>query len=174
VLYSSSNLNVGEDLTICLGEEKQISLDSSFSNYQWQPNYNVVINGLHSLFVFPHKTTSYVIQAKDVYECVFEDSLTIKIDTCKSDLYVPSAFSPNGNGINDYFKPLVKGFILKYQFSIYNRWGQLVFSTNKINDGWNGNFTDKPQPTGVFVWTCSYQFLNERPKQVKGTVLLIR
>lgn len=174
VSYSSSNFNVGPDLTVCLGEEKQISLDPSFSNYQWQPNYNVVTTGLSFFSVFPHKTTSYEIQAKDVYDCILKDSLTIKIDTCNTDLYVPTAFTPNGDGTNDYFKPLVKGFILKYQFSIYNRWGQLVFSTNKISDGWNGYVTNKPQPTGVFVWTCSFQFLNERPKQVKGTVLLIR
>jgi gliding motility-associated-like protein len=62
------------------------------------------------------------------------------------------------------------GHVKQYHFSIYNRWGQLIFQTKELNKGWDG----KMQNTGVFLWTCTYQFEGEAIKNERGTILLIK
>jgi len=174
VLYSNSSLNLGEDINICLGEERALSSTSEYRNYYWQPNYNISSTGSNSPTVFPYQTTTYFVQARDASDCIVKDTILVRVDTCETAFFVPSAFTPNHDGKNDMFEPVVKGLLLKYQFSIYNRWGQLIFSTNKVNEGWNGEINNRRQTAGTYVWICSYQFLNGPPKQMKGTVLLIR
>jgi len=88
--------------------------------------------------------------------------------------YVPSAFTPNNDGKNDIFRPLIFGNVKKYQFTIYNRWGQIVFQTTEIGKGWDGKFGGMQQDPNVFVWTCTYQLEAEEVKHEKGSVTLIR
>ncbi|HMK24840.1 MAG TPA: T9SS type B sorting domain-containing protein [Chitinophagaceae bacterium] len=89
-------------------------------------------------------------------------------------LYVPTAFTPNADGKNDNFKPSIFGNVLQYQFAVYSRWGEIVFSTNKIDEGWNGSFNGHRQDANIFVWYCIYQLEGEDVKRKKGTVALIR
>jgi gliding motility-associated-like protein len=63
---------------------------------------------------------------------------------------------------------------LKYSFSIYNRWGQVVFQTTDIHKGWDGHYGGAQQSMNTFVWICSYKFDNEEMKSQKGTVVLLR
>ena len=85
------------------------------------------------------------------------DSYTALIKTLDQFLlYVPNSFSPNNDGINDVFIPKVRGADLKdYTFSIYNRWGEQVFETTQINEGWDGSFNeaDGDVQSGVYVWS---------------------
>lgn len=95
------------------------------------------------------------------------------INTCE--VYVPTAFTPNGDGQNDYLYPLNAYLANDLSFSVYNRYGQMVFHTKDWTKGWDGTFRDKKQPAGSFVWLLS--FINSRTgKNVvrKGTALLIR
>jgi len=93
---------------------------------------------------------------------------------CLQGFYIPTAFTPNQDGRNDYFKPLVLGNIKKYQFSIFNRYGQLVFQSADPGKGWDGNVKGSKAENAVFVWTCSYQFEDGPPENKKGTVILVR
>jgi gliding motility-associated-like protein len=68
-------------------------------------------------------------------------------------LYIPNAFTPNGDGINEEFKPIGDAVDAEdYTFSIYNRLGELIFQTNNLNNGWNGTYKGKDLPNGVYVW----------------------
>jgi gliding motility-associated-like protein len=89
--------------------------------------------------------------------------------------YVPTAFTPNGDKINDNFKILSTGpAILKF-FRVYNRWGQEIFTSHNINNGWDGNLDGKNMPTGVYVWTFeAIDGLTGEKVIQKGTVTLIR
>ena len=89
------------------------------------------------------------------------------------DIYVPSGFTPNGDGRNDIFKPLYYGKLMNCRFVIFNRPGQKVFETTDCTRGWDGKIKGIAQ-TGTFVWTLSYQFEGENKKEAKGTVTLIR
>lgn len=88
---------------------------------------------------------------------------------------VPTAFTPNGDGRNDYLYPLNAIKAEKLEFRIYNRWGQLIFQTNNWKTGWDGTFKGIPQATGVYVWFLNYVDRDTKQlRQMKGTTALIR
>jgi gliding motility-associated-like protein len=87
---------------------------------------------------------------------------------------VPTAFTPNGDGLNDLFKPILSGNITRFNFSIYNRWGEKVFETQSPGQGWTGKLNGVPVANGVFIWYCQYQLAGQAAKIKKGTVMLIR
>ena len=86
-------------------------------------------------------------------------------------------FSPNNDGINDYFFPrqLLSANLSDFRMRIYNRWGQLIFETNKLDGrGWDGKFNEKPQPQGVYVYLIEAVTGNRYPEQYQGNVTLLR
>jgi gliding motility-associated-like protein len=94
---------------------------------------------------------------------------------CATRIYAPTAFSPNGDGINDEFKPFVNAYweISFYQLSIYDRWGNQVFVTHDISDSWNGNNAS----VGMYAWSLEYQLKDDENngKQIKsGEIVLVR
>ena len=89
-------------------------------------------------------------------------------------LFVPSAFTPNHDGKNDVFRAMLFGDVLKFDFKIYNRWGEVVFHTNDRYKGWNGVYNGIEQDSNVFTWMCQYQLNGDTLKLAKGTVMLIR
>ncbi|MBI2720655.1 MAG: gliding motility-associated C-terminal domain-containing protein [Bacteroidetes bacterium] len=91
-------------------------------------------------------------------------------------LYVPNAFTPNGDGINDVFFP--KGFgIVKYELNIFDRWGERLFTTNKFEEGWPGNYTGRTQdmvPNGVYVWQIRVLNVFGKSKELTGKVTVTK
>jgi gliding motility-associated-like protein len=84
---------------------------------------------------------------------------------------VPNAFTPNGDGLNDSFKPVVNVELVKqFSMSIYNKWGQRIFETNSVGNSWSGKDT---QP-GVYNWVISYSNRIGKMFQMKGVVTVIR
>ena len=114
------------------------------------------------------------MQVKDLNGCIGKDSIIVKEKQCTSGLYVPTAFTPNGDGLNDIFRPTLHGNVKQLTFTVYNRFGQLVFQTNNPGKGWDGKFGGILEESNVFVWICKYQFEGEESAIKKGTVLLIR
>lgn len=88
--------------------------------------------------------------------------------------YVPNAFTPNNDGRNDVFKPMIFGNVVHYSFVIYNRFGQKVFESTDLTRGWDGNFHGTNSPGDIFVWSCVYQFAGENVENKKGSVTLVR
>ena len=88
--------------------------------------------------------------------------------------YIPTAFTPNGDGKNDQFNPLLLGNVLSYHFTIYNRWGEKVFESTEVGKGWDGRVKAVDTDSHGYAWTCQYQLAGGTPKQEKGTVVLIR
>jgi gliding motility-associated-like protein len=117
---------------------------------------------------------TYWLEVEDQSGCRGKDSIIIKPKECTTGVYVSTAFTPNGDGKNDVFKALVFGQVNKFEFRIYNRWGQVVFYTTDPIKGWDGKVKGLDQDTGVFVWTCRYMLVGEQEKFEKGTVTIIR
>lgn len=88
-------------------------------------------------------------------------------------LYVPNAFTPNTDGKNDVFKPIVRD-VLRYEFLIFDRWGQLVFKTENTEAGWNGKRNGKPCPIDVYIYQINYAGLDGIDKVVRGHFTLIK
>jgi gliding motility-associated-like protein len=90
------------------------------------------------------------------------------------EIYIPTAFSPNNDGKNDKFIPFPVGIKKINYFRVFNRWGQLIYSTSSLNDGWDGKYAGKEQPSGVYVWMAEGVTLDNRVISHTGTVVLIR
>jgi len=85
----------------------------------------------------------------------------------------PNAFTPNGDGLNDVFRPVSQG-VIKYELFIYNRWGELIFTTKDLAAGWNGTVKGEPAKPDVYVWKAIGNFTNGRGFEIAGDVTLIR
>jgi gliding motility-associated-like protein len=89
-------------------------------------------------------------------------------------MYVPTAFTPNGDGMNDTFKPILLGMKSLSYFRVYNRFGELMFSTSQVDHGWDGVYKGKPQDTATFVWMAGGITYKGQVRKKKGYVVLIR
>ncbi len=87
---------------------------------------------------------------------------------------MPTAFTPNGDGLNDLCRPVIFGTLDKYEFTVYNRYGETVFHSKQPGKGWDGMVKGKQQNAGTFMWVCQYQLDGKMLELEKGTVVLIR
>lgn len=116
---------------------------------------------------------SILLTAKTTEGCADSTSSVVNIlDKCG--VFVPSAFSPGNDGRNDLFKPYFLGAYKLKQFSVYDRNGVLVYTTNKIGDGWNGMYKGIRLTTSVLVWMMEYEDDTGKINFLKGTVTLVR
>jgi gliding motility-associated-like protein len=100
--------------------------------------------------------------------------INVKVFATKAQVFVPTAFTPNGDGRNDRLRPIPVGIQRIEYFHVYSRWGQLVFSTRTTGEGWDGTINGKTQTTGVFTWVVKAVDIDGKPYSQKGTVTLIR
>lgn len=167
--------NAGSD-TFAVPEEPLQLNATGGSTYFWTPATGLsdptIANPIVTLSSDIDSVT-YTVRAS-IGSCYAEDKVVVKVYKNGPDIVVPSAFTPNGDGKNDISKPVVYGITKLNYFSIYNRWGQMVFTTNELNKGWDGNFGGTAQPAGTFVYQA--EGVDYRGKIVfrKGTLVLIR
>jgi gliding motility-associated-like protein len=155
------------DTSLCSYSSMQIKPASSFKSYLWN-------TGSTGNAITVTQPGWYWLQVKDYSNCEGKDSILINPKQCMEGFYIPSAFTPNNDGQNDTFSPLLFGIVIKYKFLVYNRWGEKVFETSSLQNGWNGKVSGSPTDSNVFVWQCSYQFQGQREEHRKGTFILIR
>jgi gliding motility-associated-like protein len=138
-----------------------------FTSYLWNTNQTTRAISIS-------QPGTYWLKVKDNNTCEGIDSITVTSRQCTAGLFVPTAFTPNKDGKNDFFKPLLFGLVKSYEFAVAYIFGQTVFKTKNMDAGWNGSVNGIEQQTGVFVWYCFYQ-LEGQPKQMaKGTVVLLK
>ncbi|HEY6064012.1 MAG TPA: gliding motility-associated C-terminal domain-containing protein, partial [Chitinophagaceae bacterium] len=116
---------------------------------------------------------TYQVVATTAEGCKGEGYVRIKISK-GPDIYVPTGFTPDQDGKNDKFTPIPVGIKNYNYFRVFNRWGQMIFSTTRQNEGWDGNLGGKEQPAGVYVWMIEGITKDNRVISKKGTVILIR
>ncbi|MBI1341874.1 MAG: T9SS type B sorting domain-containing protein [Terrimonas sp.] len=115
----------------------------------------------------------YTIQITTDAGCLTVDTQLVR-SFKKVNIYVPTAFTPNNDGLNDYLKPIAAGIkALKY-FRVYNRWGQLVFDLQSDPKGWDGKINGRPQASQVLVWVTEGIGADDKIYREKGTAVLIR
>jgi gliding motility-associated-like protein len=156
-----------DDAFLCYEDVLTITTKTGYNSYQWSNNTTDPV-----LNIF--QAGLYWLKVTDDKGCSGKDSIVITGQDCPKGIYIPNAFTPNKDGFNDTFGPQVYGKIAKFRFTIFNRWGQVVFQTVDSRKKWDGSFKGLSQDGNVFVWTCEYQFENSEPEQKRGTVTLIR
>ncbi|MCF6171633.1 MAG: gliding motility-associated C-terminal domain-containing protein [Bacteroidales bacterium] len=118
----------------------------------------------------------YVVEVISYEGCKATDAVQILWGE-GTPFYLPNAFTPNGDGLNDIFKAIPKyDYVSKYQLTIYNRWGQQIFECNDIDCGWDGNYNGKASPNGAYIYKIIYEEISRpgQSKTLEGTVVLVR
>jgi gliding motility-associated-like protein len=130
-----------------------------------QKSYTPIFDGLTEQL--------YTIEIKTNSGCVTVDTQLVK--TVKQvEVYVPTAFTPNGDGLNDFLRPIVMGIKEVRRFSIFNRWGQLIFDTKTDRPGWDGMLQGSPMSSQAVVWMFEGIGVDNKMYMRKGTSVLIR
>jgi gliding motility-associated-like protein len=166
-IFSSPSGFLPADTVVCSYGTLDIRPIKNFSNYRWS---NHAITSVITI----SRPGTYWLQVTDDNNCKGRDSIIVNPKECLKGFYIPTAFTPNNDGGNDVYKPLLFGIVKKYQFTIYNRLGEKVFQSIEPGKGWNGPNAGSQQDTNIFIWVCSYQLAGEVSKVKKGTVVLIR
>lgn len=163
----------GNDTIITTGETFQLHATGG-NDYLWSPSTGLSDPNISDPVVNGNKDIEYVVKVTQEPEgCFAYDSIHVRY-IIGPDIYVPSAFTPNGDGMNDIFRPIPVGITHIDYFRVYNRWGQMVFQTTQYMKGWDGTFHGKPCDEGGYVWMVRGEDEKGRSIEKKGTVLLIR
>lgn len=152
-----------------------VSVDIIGSSFTWFPVTGLSDPNILSPLASPTETTTYYCTVISPNGCTTVDSVIVRIIFVPN-VNIPTAFTPNGDGINDYFHPLIKGVVEDSDFRIYNRWGELIYqSNNAYASGWDGTYNGVPQEVGayVFIFNCKAAVTGV-PHNFKGNVTLLR
>ena len=176
-------VNLGSGSLVVAGTQvtmNPILTNGPFKNYVWTPFTDLSCNNCPRPVATINTNISYKLEAENIYGCKGSDTINYTV-TCEEavQLYVPNAFSPDGDGLNDVLMIRGKGLAAIKYFRIFNRWGQLVFERNNVaaNDpgqGWDGRVNGKPANPDVYVYTAEVVCTGGSVFEKKGNVTLFR
>jgi gliding motility-associated-like protein len=153
--------------SICQYGTLNIEPLKSFNAYTWS-------TGSNQYRILVDKPGQYTLTVRDSNNCVGKDTIQVSPKICFTGVMIPTGFTPNNDQLNDIFRAKVYGIVESFNLQVYDRWGNLVFSTNDPKNGWDGKTKGIPANTGVFIWQCRYKLLGEKQGFQKGTLTLIR
>ncbi len=167
-------VNITPETTIRYGDSIRLNVDSG-DYYVWTSPFSLDNENIQDPVARPKESTLYTVYAWNRYGCRDTGFVKINVDFAMAE-FIPSAFSPNGDGKNDVFRI----FNLRYQkiteFRIFNRWGQEVYGTTNTAEGWNGrnSHTGEPADMGVYQYLIRTVRPDGTPQLYKGDVMLMR
>ena len=175
-------VNAGDDTSVVVGEPLQLNATSNDTttpggdSFAWSPIIGLNNPDIYNpVATFSAETDSvdYLVTATSAIGCTGTASILVRIFKTGPDIFVPNAFTPGGL-TNTIFRPVPVG-ITGLTFSrVYYRWGQLVFSTTRIGDGWDGRVDGHPEESGTFVWMVEGATYKGKTIFHKGTMILVR
>ncbi|RLD66366.1 MAG: hypothetical protein DRI84_04960 [Bacteroidetes bacterium] len=157
-------VSISNDTFLCENRSIFLELKDSSAQYLWSTGNTdnlIEITESGTYWVIAHNRCGTV-----------SDSITVSECQCK--IAIPNAFSPNGDGLNDVFEPKFDCHFKKYNFKIYNRWGELLFDTYNPFESWNGTYQFNELDPGVYVYIITYQTFQDKTYHLKGNVYLVK
>jgi len=174
LLIQSFKPFAGNDTIIVKGAAMQFDATGG-TQYAWSPSDNLSNPSISDpVGDFPDTGTfDYVVEVASSFGCTGSDTIEVRVVN-QAEFFVPDAFTPNGDGKNDVFKPIAVGYKSINYFCVFNRYGQRVYTGNSFDEGWDGTFNGERADMGVYFWEIS--FVDRYGKQgfLKGDVTLIR
>ncbi|MCB9193921.1 MAG: gliding motility-associated C-terminal domain-containing protein [Flavobacteriales bacterium] len=162
-------VDLGPDLDLCEGEDLALSVPFANGSVAWS-------TGAQGASIHVDQPGTYTVQVSS--DCgVAIDSVHVILIACGPYIHVPNAFTPDGDGHNDQFLPVIDGDLLDYTFDIFDRWGERIFTSTVPGEAWDGTVGGAPVPDGVYVWQLHYKALaHDGVKQDRmiGHVTLLR
>ncbi|MBI1193359.1 MAG: T9SS type B sorting domain-containing protein [Bacteroidetes bacterium] len=173
-LFPLPEPDLGPDQRFCPGDVITLDVGPGFAEVSWS-------TGQLAQSVQVELAGPYRVTVADANGCLGSDSITLdylSVDSCQTLVVFPNAFTPNGDGLNDLFRPVVHGALpLQFEWQLVNRWGQTVFLSSDYRTGWDGTFRGKPAEMGVYIWQAVMELVRDGQPQLEtrsGTVTLIR
>jgi gliding motility-associated-like protein len=167
-----TNAFAGNDTIAAANQPVQLNASGGLS-YEWTPLTGLSAANIPNPVATNATDRSYYLKAFTPEGCESYDTIKIKIYKCP-EIYVPGAFTPNGDGKNDLLRAIPVGISSFEYLAVYNRYGQLIFKTSDYNSGWDGKVNGKEQDTGNYVWLAAAIDFRGNKIFRKGTVLIIR
>jgi gliding motility-associated-like protein len=147
-IYPNPQPNLGEEGLFC-SDQETFTIDAGvYNSYLWS-------NGSTSSTIDIDEENTYTVTVTDENNCIGTDSILVS-DVCPTFVFVPNAFSPNFDGINDKFEVQGRN-ILSLKMSIYDRWGELIFYSNEMDASWDGTFRNQALPDGIYVYVIEVE-----------------
>lgn len=164
----------GNDTIIVKGEIINFRATGGF-HYVWTPATNLSTDVINNPTGFYPDTGrfGYSVHITSLVGCEGDDSINVWV-VSQGSLFVPNAFTPNGDGVNDFLKPFAVGYAKVNFFGVFNRWGERVFTSEDFSKGWDGRYKDKLAPMDTYNWLLKVTDKDGNQETRKGDVILIR
>ncbi len=168
VIHELPEINLGDTILLYTGSTITLWATPDMQSYFWS-------TGSEGQGLSVNEQGDYWVEVQDWNCCTNSDSVYVKV----FEYYIPNAFTPNGDGLNDIFRVVGLYRDINFKMYIYNRWGQLVFQSDDIDQGWDGTVGNQPAESSTYVWILQVDFLGEDivtsgDVVLKGTVTLVK
>ncbi len=166
----STTINLGESLLL------SVVVNTDHNNqYTWTPAENITCSTCQNTLTAPTVTTLYTVNVVDANGCKAVDTLTVEVKSV-SDIFIPNAFSPNGDGQNDFLQIYGNtGTLAFVDFMVFDRWGEKVFESGNANFSWDGTYKGELVPPGAYIYTMKAVFMNGYARNdFKGSVTVLK
>ncbi len=169
-----ASVSVGSDTMITANEPLDLHAidvnNNQFTKFKWSPATGLNDpNSKDPIAILGPGVYSYTLTARTDKDCSASDEIKVTVFNT-IDIYVPTGFTPNGDGRNDVLKPVLAGIKELKVFEVFDRWGKMIFKTSKAGEGWNG----QQQVSGTYVWYAEGIDILNRPVKRKGVTVLMR
>ena len=162
----------GNDTNAVIGLPHQLSATGGTS-YLWTPSSGLSNPFAQNPLATISRDTRFLVQVTDIAGC--KDTASVLFRAYQGIRYfIPNAFSPNGDGINEVFRPVAVGVISTEWFRVFNRYGHVMFESSNIQNGWDGTFKGVRQPIGNYIWSIKGKGRDGNVIEMKGNVVLVR
>ena len=161
----------GHDTIAMRGAQHQLMASGGVS-YEWTPTFPLNYPSIYNPLATLNDDQMFLVVVTDAEGCLGVDTIFIRVYDGPT-YYVPNSFTPNGDGLNDIFRAVPVGISYTQYFKIFNRFGELIFQTNRWLQGWDGKKLGKAQPSGTYIWIVKGVDKDNKVVEQKGTVILI-
>lgn len=159
--------DLGPDTVVCADDVIDPKINAPGISYLWN-------DGTTNPIVTVLKSGTYILQVQKS-GCFARDSVTLAVEDCECEVYIPTAFTPTNNNLNEMYAPVAFCELTQYRLDIFNKWGELIFTSDNINTPWQGTYKGQACPAGVYIYVITYRDKRTLKQFTeKGTVTLIR
>jgi gliding motility-associated-like protein len=164
--------DAGPFTSIAIGNQTTLTATGGTGSYSWSPSTGLSAPNSATTTASPTVTTTYTVTFTDANGCMDSDTVTVEVIEAYG-IFIPGAFSPNNDGANDQLFVYGAG-IKSLEFVVYDRFGEKVFESYSVNDGWDGTFRGKDMNSGIYAWYCVAEFYDGTAQTLHGDVTLMR
>lgn len=170
MLFKKPEVDAGPDKNVNYGVPIKLNGKTIVETFYWQSTDSLSCTNCLTPTLTPYISSEQILFAMDTNGCLNSDTLNLLVN---SSIYLPNTFSPNSDGINDYFKTIGEE-IYDFELQIFDRWGLLIFRSNDIDNHWDGTYKGKTVQQDAYIWKVKYSDNVNKGKELIGHVNVIK